>query len=105
MWLLAWLCKTKIWKDGKTKQHGNGQPHSLCESEHINADLSGDDKKRLNTLSHEVKRTLPVGKHKMKMRLMKDELGGKIMKDFVSPRPKIYSYLADDDSVNKKARA
>ena len=36
---------------------------------------------------------------------MKDVLGGKIMKDFVSPRPKIYSYLADDDSVNKKARA
>lgn len=30
---------------------------------------------------------------------MKDESGGKIMKEFVVQRPKMYSYIADDDHV------
>ena len=35
---------------------------------------------------------------------MKDELGGKIMTKIVSIREKIYSYLTDDDSKDKKAK-
>ena len=34
--------------------------------------------------------------------LTKDELGGKIMPEFVGPRPKTYFYLIDDDSEDKK---
>ena len=36
--------------------------------------------------------------------LMKDELGGNITVECVSLRPKIYSYLMDADSENKKAK-
>ena len=36
--------------------------------------------------------------------LMKDELGGKIMKDFVGLRTKCYLYLMDDGEVDKKAK-
>ena len=35
---------------------------------------------------------------------MKDELGGKIIIEFVALRPKTYSYLTDDDTVHKKAK-
>ena len=34
----------------------------------------------------------------------KDELGGKIMKEFVALRAKTYAYLTDDDSGEKIAK-
>ena len=36
--------------------------------------------------------------------LIKDELGGKIMKEIVAPRHKTYSYLTDHDQVEKKVK-
>ena len=33
---------------------------------------------------------------------MKDELGGKIIQAIAALRPKVYSYLTDDDHVDKK---
>lgn len=35
---------------------------------------------------------------------MKDELGRKIKKEFEVLRPKTYSYLTDDDCVDKKVK-
>ena len=35
---------------------------------------------------------------------IKDELGGKIMKEFVALRAKIYAYRMDDDDEKKKAK-
>ena len=35
---------------------------------------------------------------------MKDELGGRIITEFVALRPKIYSYLTDDCKEDKKAK-
>ena len=37
--------------------------------------------------------------------MFKDEIGGKMMKEFVALRIKIYAYLMDDDSKKKKAKA
>ena len=36
--------------------------------------------------------------------LFKDELGGRIMKEFLGLRAKTYSYLMDDDSERKKGK-
>ena len=37
------------------------------------------------------------------MGMMKDELGEKIMKEFIVLRAKCYSYLTDDGKIDKKA--
>ena len=36
--------------------------------------------------------------------MFKDELGGKIMKEFCALRAKTYTYLMDDDNEKKKAK-
>ena len=36
--------------------------------------------------------------------MFKDELGGKVMKEFCTLRARTYTYLMDDDSENKKAK-
>ena len=35
---------------------------------------------------------------------MKDELGGRVITEFVALRPKTYSYLTDDYKEDKKAK-
>ena len=42
-------------------------------------------------------------KNKKSIDLMKDELGGKIIKEIVALRLKMYSYLTDEDHAEKKA--
>ena len=49
-------------------------------------------------------RPLPIGKNKNVIGLFKDELGGKIIKEFCALRAKPYSYLIGDDSEVKKAK-
>ena len=50
------------------------------------------------------KRPLPIGKNKKVVCLFKDELGGRIMKELVGLRAKIYAYLLDDDTEYKKVK-
>ena len=47
---------------------------------------------------------MPTGKNKKVIGLMKDELGRKIITEFVTSRPKTYSYSADDGKEDKKAK-
>ena len=49
-------------------------------------------------------RPLPIGKNKKVIGLMKDEMGGKIIKQLVCLNPKCYSYLMSDGKVDKKAK-
>ena len=67
-------------------------------------DISSDVDKRFDTSNYEVNRPLPTGKNKKVIGLMKDELGGKIITEFVTLRPKTYSYLTDDGKEDKKAK-
>ena len=50
------------------------------------------------------KRPLQIGVNKKVIGMFKDELGGKIMKEFCALRAKTYSYLMDDNSEVKKSK-
>ena len=67
-------------------------------------DIANDVENRFDTSNYEVNRPLPMGKNKKIIGLMKDELGGKIITEFVTLRPKTYSYLTDDGKEDKKAK-
>ena len=67
-------------------------------------DIANDVEKRFDTSDYEVDRPLPTGKNKKVIGLMKDELGGKIITELVTLRPKTYSYLTDDGKEDKKAK-
>ena len=69
-------------------------------------DIAGDVKKWFDTSNYDDidKRPLPIGMNKRVYGFFKDELGGKIMKEFVALRAKTYAYLTDDDSEEKKAK-
>ena len=60
-------------------------------------DISKDVETRFDTSGYVPDRPLPTGKNKKVIGLMKDELGGKIMKEFISLRPKMYSYRVDEN--------
>ena len=74
------------------------------KTEDFYKDIADDVEKRFDTSTDECDRPLPKGKNKKVIGLMKDDLGGKIMKEFVALRPKTYSYLMDDESEGKKAK-
>ena len=67
-------------------------------------DISNDVENRFDTSNYEVNRPLPTGKNKKVIGLMKDELGGKIITEFVTLRPKTYLFLTDDGKEDKKAK-
>ena len=69
-------------------------------------DISNDVEKWFDTSNYDKddKRSLPIGKNKKVISLFKNELGEKIMIEFVGLKAKTYSYLMDDDSEHKKAK-
>ena len=76
--------------------------HSI-KTEDFYSDISPDVESRFDTSGYpnDRSRPLPVGKNKEVIGLMKDELGGKIMKEFVSLRPKMYSYKVGNSEPKK----
>ena len=66
------------------------------KTEDFYKDMAEDVEYRFDTSGYVPDRPLPIGKNKKVIGLMNDELGGKIMKKFISLRPKKYSYRAEE---------
>ena len=103
----------EFWYDYMKSKYGNDV--KLCymdtdsfilnvKTNDLYEDIANDVENRFDTSNYEVNRPLPMGKNKKVIGLMKDELGGKIITEFVTLRPKTYSYLTDDGKEDKKAK-
>ena len=71
------------------------------KTEDFYKDIAEDVEKRFDTSGYEPDRPLPIGKNKKVIGLLKDELGGKVMKEFVSLRPKMYRYRVGKEEPKK----
>ena len=78
--------------------------HTMTED--FYKDIAGDVKRWFDTSNYEEddERLLPISKNKKVISLFKNELGGKVMKEFWALRAKTYAYLMDDDREKKKAK-
>ena len=103
----------EFWYDYMKPKYGNDV--KLCymdtdsfimniKTEDFYKDIANDVEKRFDTSNYEVNRPLPTGKNKKVIGSMKDKLGGKIITEFVTLRPKTYSYLTDNGKEDKKAK-
>ena len=71
------------------------------EADNFYKDIADDLKDRFYTRGHNSSRPLPVGLNKKVIGLIKDELGGEIMTEFVPLRPKMYAYKTGSTESKK----
>ena len=67
-------------------------------------DIAKDVEERFDTSNYGFDRPLPKSKNKKVIGLMKDELGGGIITEFVAFRTKTYSYMTNEFIEMKKAK-
>ena len=73
------------------------------KTEDFYKDIAEDVESRFDTSAYSKNQPFPIGKNKKVIGLIKDELSGRIMKEFVALRAKMYSYI-DDKSELKKCK-
>ena len=74
------------------------------KTEDFYKDISENVIERFDTSNYIYDRPLPIGVNKKVLGLMKDELGGGIITEFIALRPKAYSYKTEDNVELKKAK-
>ena len=103
----------EFWYDYMKSKYGNRVKLCYMDTDSFIMSIKANDfykdisigvEKRFDTSNYEVNRPLRTGKNKKVIGLMKDELGGKIITEFITLRPKTYSYSTDDGKEDKKAK-
>ena len=74
------------------------------KTEDFYKDISENVIERFDTSNYIHDRPSPIGVNKKVLGLMKDELGGGIITEFVALRPKAYSYKTEDNVELKKVK-
>ena len=70
------------------------------KTEDIYPDIAQHVETRFNTSNNDIQRESKKSKKKKVIGLMKDVLGGGIMKEFITVRPKMFTSLTDDSHVD-----
>ena len=71
------------------------------ETDDFYKDIADEVEVRFDTSGYVPDRPLPIGLNKKVIGLMKDELGGGIMEEFVTLMPKMYSYKVGNSESKK----
>ena len=76
------------------------------ETEDFYKDISGDVKDKFDTSNYPENHPsgIPAGLNNKALGMFKDEAGGKIIKEFVGLRAKLYSYKMDEGKENKRCK-
>ena len=74
------------------------------KTDDIYKDIAEDVETQFNTSNYELDRPMPKEKYKKVIGLMKDELGGKIMKEYSALRAKSYSDVSGNNDKDKSQR-
>ena len=96
-----YMKKKYNWEDLKLLYMDTDSLVYNIKTEEFYKDIAEDVENRFDTSGYEPDRPLPIGKNKKVIGLMKDELGGKVMKEFISLRPKMYSYRVENEEPKK----
>ena len=75
-------------------------------TEDLFKDINNDVERCFDTSNYDKndKRPFPMGMNEEVIGLFKDELGGKIMKEFCALRAKTHTYLIHDNTEHKRQR-
>ena len=82
---------------------------SLCyeiQTDDFFKDISQDVEQKFDTSNYpkDYKSEIPTGKNKKVIGMMKDEAGGKIIKEFIGLRAKLYSYKMYEGKEEKSVK-
>ena len=94
----------EFWYDYMKKKYGDIARLCYMDTKDFYKDIVQDVEERFDTSNYGVDRPLPKGKNKKVIGLMKDELVGGIITEFVALRLKTYPYMTDEFIEMKKAK-
>ena len=105
------LLMYEFWCDYMRPKYGDNVKLCYMDTDNFLINIKTEDfykdndvEKRFHTSDYEVDRLLSTGKNKKVTGLTKDELGGRVITEFVVLRPKNYLYLTDDCKEDKKLK-
>ena len=99
-----WYNYVKLKYGEKAKSYHMDADIVYIKTDYIYNGIAKDVETKFDTSNRKLNRRLPKGKNSKVIIVIKDELGGKIMEQFLELRAKTYSYLIDDDSEDQKGK-